>query len=397
MAFQGEPALVQTSENIDFEWMTESPFPGIPTNQMSARWSGFIKVGRSGRYKFAVSGDDGYRLFVNEKNVLENWSDHAEELSVAIVDLEKNVEYPVQLRFYQSAGGAVVRFGYQMMDATSVDKSTTGHFAFFTDDTDVVVDHCWFRGGWFDSRTMLWQDIVNHDMPARPPRDNAPGGSMFVPVELKPGETKSVKLMCCWYVPHSNLRYGETPPQSEQTAKCCSTDSECCGPATRFFEPWYAGRFKNIQEAARYWLVNYADLKKKTSLFADTFYDTNLPPEVVEAVAANLTILKSPTVLRQKDGRLWAWEGCHDLGGCCAGSCTHVQNYAQAISRLFPDLERSLRNTELKKSRNAEGHQTFRSALPIRPVAHNFHAAADGQLGGIMKMYREWRISGDTE
>ena len=118
---------------------------------------------------------------------------------------------------------------------------------------------------------------------------------------------------------------------------------------------------------------------------------------MVEAVAANLTILKSPTVLRQTDGRLWNWEGCSDANGCCAGSCTHVWNYAQAIAHLFPGLERSLRETEFYESQNAEGHQTFRSALPIRPVAHTFHAASDGQLGGVMKVHREWRISGDRE
>ena len=39
----------------------------------------------------------------------------------------------------------------------------------------------------------------------------------------------------------------------------------------------------------------------------------------------------------------------------------------------------------------------FRTNLPIRVTAHDFHAAADGQLGGIMKAYREWRISGDTD
>jgi hypothetical protein len=117
---------------------------------------------------------------------------------------------------------------------------------------------------------------------------------------------------------------------------------------------------------------------------------------MIEAVAANLTILKSPTVLRQKDGRLWCFEGCYDYGGCCHGSCTHVWNYAQAIPHLFPELGRSLRQTEFHESQNDEGHQTFRSNLPIRPVTHTFHAASDGQLGGIMKVYREWRISGDT-
>ncbi len=118
---------------------------------------------------------------------------------------------------------------------------------------------------------------------------------------------------------------------------------------------------------------------------------------MVEAVAANLTILKSPTVQRQADGRLWCFEGCCDNSGCCHGSCTHVWNYAQAIAHLFPDLERSLRETEFTVSQDDRGHQMFRSNLPIRPVEHDFHAAADGQLGGIMKVYREWRISGDTE
>jgi hypothetical protein len=48
-------------------------------------------------------------------------------------------------------------------------------------------------------------------------------------------------------------------------------------------------------------------------------------------------------------------------------------------------------------SQDERGHQNFRSALPIQGTDHTWHAAADGQLGGIMKAYREWRISGDTE
>ena len=58
-------------------------------------------------------------------------------------------------------------------------------------------------------------------------------------------------------------------------------------------------------------------------------------------------------------------------------------------------LFRSLRHTEFEESQNKEGHQTFRAAFPIRPVSHNFYSAADGQMGGIMKVYRDWRISGD--
>jgi hypothetical protein len=173
-------------------------------------------------------------------------------------------------------------------------------------------------------------------------------------------------------------------------------DATACCAVPEHHSPWYAGRFKSINEVAAYWRDDYDRLRQESALFRDTFYDTTLPAEVVEAVAANLTILKSPTVHRQTDGRLWCFEGCSDDRGCCHGSCTHVWNYAQAIPHLFPDLERSLRQTEFHESQDERGHQTFRSCLPIRPVAHTFHAASDGQLGGIMKVYREWRVSGDS-
>ena len=163
------------------------------------------------------------------------------------------------------------------------------------------------------------------------------------------------------------------------------------------YSPWYATRFDGLESVVKYWNENASDLRKHSELFRDSFYDSTLPSEVLEAVAANLTILKSPTVLRVSDGRLWAWEGCNDESGCCHGSCTHVWNYAQAIPHLFPKLERTLRETEFKVSQNDEGHQNFRTNIPITSTDHSFHAAADGQLGGIMKVYRDWRISGNTD
>src|SRR5262249_49441310 len=80
----------------------------------------------------------------------------------------------------------------------------------------------------------------------------------------------------------------------------------------------------------------------------------------------------------------------------CSGSCTHVWNYAQAVPHLFSSLERTLRETEFEVDQDDAGHQNFRALLPILPPAHDFHAAADGQLGGIVKVYREWRIPRDT-
>jgi uncharacterized protein (DUF608 family) len=165
---------------------------------------------------------------------------------------------------------------------------------------------------------------------------------------------------------------------------------------SRYHKPWYSSKFKSINQVADYWREHYDELRRNSVLFRDAFYRTTLPPEITEAIAANLTILKSPTVLRQYDGRLWAWEGCEDTIGSCPGSCTHVWNYAQALPHLFPSLERSLRATEFGEDQNTEGHQEFRASLPIRPQAHAFYAASDGQLGGILKVYRDWRISGDS-
>ena len=278
-------------------------------------------------------------------------------------------------------------------DDTEEKPENKGDFAVFVDDNKAVVDHCWFKGGWWDSLTLAWRNVREGILLDNPPVEGAcPGASIFVPLKLSAGEEKTVKLMFAWYVPKTSMRYGKDPEESEESEEC----DEGCDCTPKQYVPWYAGRFKDINAVSKYWRKNYGDLRNKTKLFSDTFYDTTLPDEVVEAVAANLTILKSPTVQRQTDGRLWCFEGCTDNRGCCHGSCTHVWNYAQAIPHLFPELERSLRQTEFNESQDDEGHQTFRTSLPIREVDHSFHAASDGQLGGIMKVYREWRISGDT-
>lgn len=280
-------------------------------------------------------------------------------------------------------------------------------FAAFTDDNETIVDHCWFRGGWWDPVTMAWNDISKGVLNSRAQVDkDAPGASLFVPFSLAPGATKTVRLMLAWHTPRTNLHIGEV---MQEEKKDCNPETGCCaGPedlgiqpgkknSSPDYRPWYSSRFDNIAEVADYWRKNYSGLHKKTALFTETFYQSTLPPEVMEAVAANLTILKSTTVLRQYDGRLWSWEGCGDDAGCCSGSCTHVWNYAQAMPHLFPSLERTLRNTEFCENQNKAGHQGFRANLPISPLKHDFYAAADGQLGGIMKVYRDWRISGDSK
>jgi uncharacterized protein (DUF608 family) len=264
-----------------------------------------------------------------------------------------------------------------------------GAFSASVDAPGVRVDCRWFRGGWFDSLTMKWRSIARGEAPQAAPYEEgspSPGGSLYVPLALAPGEERTVRLRLAWYVPVSDLR---------TDAARVFREDEAAPEGEGTYRPWYAARFRDVADVERYWSGEYERLRAESSLFSDCLHDTTLPPEVIEAVAANLSILKSPTLLRQADGRLWAWEGCGDSIGCCAGSCTHVWNYAQAIPHLFPELERGLRETELGESQSQAGHQCFRTSLPIREAAHDFHAAADGQLGGILRSHREWRISGD--
>ncbi|MEN8202333.1 MAG: GH116 family glycosyl hydrolase [Bacteroidota bacterium] len=295
-----------------------------------------------------------------------------------------------------------IRNGFLLRQSCMPDNAHyKGDFAVFTDHKNAVTDLCWFRGGWFDSRTMIWKNLSEFTYEEDTTTVGSNGASLYIPVEIEAGEEETIRLQMAWHVPHSDLRIGPEPTAEEQEKSGeieCDPASGCCPPdGGLYYEPWYSGRFKDISDMVKYWTSEYNNLRSESQLFSNAFYNSTLPDEVLEAVAANLTILKSPTVLRQKDGRLWAWEGCHDASGCCHGTCTHVWNYAQAIPHLFPDLERTLRETEFEVSQDQAGHQTFRTAIPIRQTDHNFHAASDGQLGGIMKMHREWRISGDTK
>ena len=67
-----------------------------------------------------------------------------------------------------------------------------------------------------------------------------------------------------------------------------------------------------------------------------------MPAEIKDAATSTLALLRTATVIRLEGGEVWAWEGQHTQDGSCEGSCTHVWNYQQALSHLFPALERTL-------------------------------------------------------
>ncbi len=260
----------------------------------------------------------------------------------------------------------------------------------------------WLRSpGWeFDSLSALWREVSAGQFTANNGSNSTDtagrnGGSILLEGRLAPGETSTHTIVIAWHFPNCYLREGLKGKATGVTG-----DPGCrvvAGGAVPPWRPFYAAQWKDAREVALYVEANYASLRQRTVLFKEALFASALPWYVLDAVSANLGILKAPTVLREENGNLWGWEGCFPDSGCCHGSCTHVWNYAQAFPHLFPRLERTLRDLELARSMDDRGHVTFRGAIPDGPVDHSFHAAADGQLGGIMKVYRDWQISGDTE
>ncbi|MGE5608495.1 MAG: GH116 family glycosyl hydrolase [Bacillota bacterium] len=149
---------------------------------------------------------------------------------------------------------------------------------------------------------------------------------------------------------------------------------------------WYGKRFKDAGEVAVYVGGKFDWLRAQTRLWHDTWYDSTLPYWLLNRTFANTSILASSTCYWFGNGRFYGWEGV----GCCPGTCGHVWHYAHAVGRLFPQLERSLR--EMVDLKIAMDERT--GAIHFR-AEHNDFPAADGQAGVILRSYREHQMSAD--
>src|SRR5260370_37674548 len=122
--------------------------------------------------------------------------------------------------------------------------------------------------------------------------------------------------------------------------------------------------------------------------------ETTLPGEIRDGAMANLSTLVTPTSFRTADGHFHGFEGWNSWGGCCLRNSPHVWNYEVAPSSLFPSLSRWLRENSFGYCTDERGKMDIRQLLP-GGIEHYGYAAADGQMGQIMKLYLDWRLSGD--
>jgi non-lysosomal glucosylceramidase len=275
------------------------------------------------------------------------------------------------------------------------DDPRYGEICVATDADEVSFQEYWYRGSWFDDLSIYWKELGNPGAFANrsyPPVERGGEGYgkddyclLAAHVDAKPGEKRRARFVITWSFPNC-INYWN--PE-------CDPKDPGCRP-----KPWknyYTTIFRDSVDSAAYSLENWDRLAGETRAFKDTLFGSTIPAEVIEAISANISIIKTPTVMRLADGTFYGFEGCHPSSGCCEGSCTHVWNYAYALPFLFPQLERTMRDADFRYNMGPDGGMSFRLQLPLARQRSTFRSCADGQFGGVIKAYREWKISGDTE
>jgi uncharacterized protein (DUF608 family) len=190
-------------------------------------------------------------------------------------------------------------------------------------------------------------------------------GALSAPLELAPGESKSVTYVLTWYMPKA--RHGS-------------------GGSWSHSGNMYTNWWPNAIGVATYLRDILDELTARTRRFHDTLYASNLPVWLLDRLSSQLAVLRSQTCWWAADGFFGAWEGSNPTAGCCGGNCTHVWHYAQAHARLLPELGRKMREQDF----------TTIASDGLLPHRHtNKSPAADGHFGTILNTYREHLCSVD--
>jgi non-lysosomal glucosylceramidase len=231
---------------------------------------------------------------------------------------------------------------------------------------------------------------VDDATPSEP--GNTVNGALCRDRELEPGETLDAVFVISWYFPNRYINW----------------DQKWMGLTDKrskfYIGNRYNTRFRSALHVAEDIRDREPELTARTRAFRDTFYDSTLPYWMLDTVTSQASIIRSPTCMWIEDGSFFAFEGCHgastgspqDTGGCCPLNCNHVWNYEMSLAKLFPQLEQSMRRNDLKHQTNDEGRTGHRTLLPTYLPAWTV-PATDGQVGTILKLYREWRTSGDRD
>jgi len=267
-----------------------------------------------------------------------------------------------------------------------------GSVALATDAADVTYRLRWERGSAWDELPNWWHEFTAqgrfpNDATAISEEGFTEYATLAAHFTLPPGQTRDVTFVLSWHFPNiQDYWTGQKPYFFKQ--------NEAPG---RLLRNEYGTRWKDAWEPAVHTLTHLTELRDDTRRFRDSLYLSTLPAEVIDAVSSQASTLRTNTVLVGEGMVPLAFEGCGDDSGCCPMNCTHVFNYEQAMAQLYPSLERRVREMDLINNLRADGYMSFRTATPLQHDAYTKRPAADGQMGSILKLYREWITGGDDD
>jgi non-lysosomal glucosylceramidase len=226
-------------------------------------------------------------------------------------------------------------------------------------------------------------------------------GALAVPFSVGPGETTTITFVLAWHFPNRYLNFDQFGHDMS------------FGRSRFWLGNAYATRFGDALDVAEHVVRNLPELDETSRAWAKQFQDSTLPPWLAETLAAQGSLIRSPTTFWTADRTFFGFEGGlgastgmwnATFGGSCPLNCTHVWNYEMAVSKLFPQLERSMRETDFEHAQAPEGYIPHRTILPLylpqfwnRPIGGPTNPALDGMLGAVLKTYREVRQSGDRD
>jgi uncharacterized protein (DUF608 family) len=289
--------------------------------------------------------------------------------------------------FRQERMGDLNVSGLDMTSAKyGADDIRFGSMALLTTAAEVTARTAWPHGDWWDPFQKWYDEFAGsgglHDTePAQPSADGRSNYATLAPrVRLLPNESKTITFLLAWYFPNRENYWND--------------EKEVKGQKLRNY---YGTRFGSAWEVGRHTAGRLSELEAQTRKFEQSFYSTSLPGYVLEAVSSQASILRTNTCMLLEGKQFFAFEGCDDNAGCCAMNCAHVWNYEQALAFLYPELERSMRHTDFTYNMRADNSMAFRALVPVGRAQWDFRPAADGQMGCILKLYREWQISGDND
>jgi non-lysosomal glucosylceramidase len=245
---------------------------------------------------------------------------------------------------------------------------------------DVSILRGWPRARWWTSALHFWDDFSTDGALGPETEEPGPVGAVCLRQSIPVGGAADYTFLITWNFPN------RTPAGCGWVAPS--------GEADVVIGNYYCTKFKDAFETAAYVGEHLPRLEAGTRAFADALRDSTLPDAVKDAASANLSTLVTQTCFRTADGEFHAFEGCGETRGCCEGNCTHVWNYETATAHLFPDHSRSFRRSAFGFSMDDAGGMRFRQWLPDGKE-RSYTVAADGQMGQIMKVYLDWRLSGD--